>query len=144
MVHRKPQNGTMGSDHSQMSQNQNLVFPGSVPHSLGSLGSFRGIPSFPEHQQVKTQNHASRTKKAAATTSGWDCPFLTFTYPGSDCGSNSIGGFLPASGPRCLLQPSEKAGHLGSPAAITRLLTLDPQRIPRRRRLFRAASFPKS
>ena len=29
-----------------------------------------------------TQNRASRIKKAAATISGWDCPLLTFIYPG--------------------------------------------------------------
>ena len=33
------------------------------------------------------QNHASRIKKAAAIISGWDCPLLTFIYPGFDRGS---------------------------------------------------------
>ena len=28
-----------------------------------------------------------RIKKAAAAISGWDCPLLTFIYPGFDCGS---------------------------------------------------------
>ena len=37
-----------------------------------------------------TQNHASRIKKAAAAI-GWDCPLLTFTYPGFDCESHGRG-----------------------------------------------------
>ena len=37
--------------------------------------------------KLPTQNHASRIKKAAATISGWDCPLLTFIYPGFHCGS---------------------------------------------------------
>ena len=40
----------------------------------------------PNPVKWSTQNHASRSKKAAATISAWDCPLLTF-YPGFDCGS---------------------------------------------------------
>ena len=35
-----------------------------------------------------TQNHVRN--KAAAAVSGWDCPLLTFVYPGFDCGPLGI------------------------------------------------------
>ena len=44
-------------------------------------------------------------KKAAAAISGWDCPLLTFMYPGFDCGSldfSVIGELHPLKDHRCL------------------------------------------
>ena len=40
-----------------------------------------------------TQNHV-RTYKGSATTFGWDCPLLTFIYPGFDCVSGGPSGWV--------------------------------------------------
>ena len=45
----------------------------------------------------KFPNQCKELQKAAAPHVGWECPSLTFTYPGFDCGSHGIELYLTGS-----------------------------------------------
>ena len=74
--------------------NQHHVLPHTGPGRT-LLGHGRH-PGFSKSVAIKTwykngePRNMSRTRKAAAAISGWDCPLLTFIYPGLDYGSSTV------------------------------------------------------